>query len=649
MSVQQNDRHAAMNNDNGMLHLMVEAATALTQLVDGRPGMHNMHTTTSSSYSSPSSSYSSPTQPIKAVHYEHHPAGTTDTNANDKPHRHGGIVTPPLATRPAMLHRRGGGKDKVLTTNNGPQRTVVSDNDDDMCTVVTNTSTSTSSSSQSTSSSHVHVHGIVTPSFSTNHASAADFSATPVPPSSSPPQEIVHSRTASSSSSSSPSGKSSKSLRETFPQKLMRILSNREVEGVIRWLPHGHSFLIVHPHQFAESVLPLYYNNNNIHSGSSSSVHNNNNTSKNKYPSFTRKLNRWGFRQMTCRGPEAGAFSHALFSRDTPSLCTGMVCEKSSNHNRKHRTKKSSPTSPSSKTSHKTNNNKTTPNSSSIPQTDTTKTIITQQDESIVTHKKRLLPGDSSSCSSSNNSHASSSRSLPPKKRRVQHVELSNTYSTTCEYNNIKDDGVQSSVTRVHNKDTQESSNHKYLTNNNNKVKMMPSCTNVSSTVSKDPQQQQQKLSTSTNDDATLTSGPFAMLTLELLDQRRKMADDAMTMLMQHHSRTVKTTQTAQLSKSFHKAILSVSPPSSSSSSLLPTSPAVTDSNTTIGPIGSSPLTPPPPTPNMIDPPSLDRMATKRPTPKPRDTAKNMLYEAYLQAVAAKGGSTTTPAPTTKQ
>eukprot|EP00978_Attheya_sp_CCMP212_P023792 scaffold73641_cov46-Attheya_sp.AAC.1 len=177
---------------------------------------------------------------------------------------------------------------------------------------------------------------------------------------------------------------------------------------------------------------------------------------------------------------------------------------------------------------------------------------------------------------------------------------------------------------------------------------MMPSCTNVSSTVSKDPQQQQQqqKLSTSTNDDATLTSGPFAMLTLKLLDQRRKMADDAMAMLMQHHSRTVKTTQTAQLSKSFHKAILSVSPPSSSSSSsLLPTSPDVTDSNTAIGPIGSSPLTPPP-TPNMIDPPSLDRMATKRPTTKPRDTAKNMLYEAYLQAVAAKGGSTTTPAPT---
>jgi hypothetical protein len=175
---------------------------------------------------------------------------------------------------------------------------------------------------------------------------------------------------------------------------------------------------------------------------------------------------------------------------------------------------------------------------------------------------------------------------------------------------------------------------------NNNEVKMQSSCTHVSSTVLKE-QQQEQQLST---DAAT---GPFAMFTLELLEQRRKMVEDAMTTLMKHHSRTVKTTQKAQLSKSFHKAISS--PPSSSL-------PVVTDSNTAIGPILSSL------TPNMIDPPILSTMmpaaqasttsvstVLSPPPPqimaKPRDTAKNMLYQAYLQAVAAKGGRTT-PAPT---
>lgn len=35
-----------------------------------------------------------------------------------------------------------------------------------------------------------------------------------------------------------------------------------------------------------------------------------------------------GFRQAT-RGPDTGAFSHPLFQRDKPELCSGMVCQRS--------------------------------------------------------------------------------------------------------------------------------------------------------------------------------------------------------------------------------------------------------------------------------------------------------------------------------
>lgn len=47
-----------------------------------------------------------------------------------------------------------------------------------------------------------------------------------------------------------------------------------------------------------------------------------------RYPSFTRKLNRWGFRQIS-NGPDSGAFYHELFLRDDVDKARGMVCAKS--------------------------------------------------------------------------------------------------------------------------------------------------------------------------------------------------------------------------------------------------------------------------------------------------------------------------------
>jgi HSF-type DNA-binding len=73
--------------------------------------------------------------------------------------------------------------------------------------------------------------------------------------------------------------KSSKK-KDIFPQKLMEILSDSAHSEIITWLPHGRSFVMIRPDMFTEQVLPKYMPS--VDSRAST-----------KYPSFTRKLNRW--------------------------------------------------------------------------------------------------------------------------------------------------------------------------------------------------------------------------------------------------------------------------------------------------------------------------------------------------------------------
>jgi hypothetical protein len=100
--------------------------------------------------------------------------------------------------------------------------------------------------------------------------------------------------------------------RHTFPSKLMDILnSDKDFSDIIRWSENGTSFQIIDPTKLCETVLPLYFPGEKV-----------------KYPSFTRKLNRWGFRQIS-RGPDGGAFYHEWFLRDKPEICKDMVCKPS--------------------------------------------------------------------------------------------------------------------------------------------------------------------------------------------------------------------------------------------------------------------------------------------------------------------------------
>ncbi|KAL7526306.1 hypothetical protein ACHAXR_001417, partial [Thalassiosira sp. AJA248-18] len=93
--------------------------------------------------------------------------------------------------------------------------------------------------------------------------------------------------------------------QEMFPMRLHALLSDPTVSDVISWLPHGKSFVVLRPDIFANQVLPRYFapeGSNSLNAKTATMVGKTGNLQiKNKgvhkYPSFTRKLNRWGFRQ----------------------------------------------------------------------------------------------------------------------------------------------------------------------------------------------------------------------------------------------------------------------------------------------------------------------------------------------------------------
>ncbi|KAL7530962.1 hypothetical protein ACHAWF_003579 [Thalassiosira exigua] len=127
--------------------------------------------------------------------------------------------------------------------------------------------------------------------------------------------------------------------KESFPLRLHALLADPSVRDVISWLPHGRSFVVLRPDVFATRVLPLYFapeGSNSLNAKAATVIGKDGNLQVkdlaargvHKYPSFTRKLNRWGFRQIS-RGSDAGAFCHELFRGDQPELCRGMVCQKS--------------------------------------------------------------------------------------------------------------------------------------------------------------------------------------------------------------------------------------------------------------------------------------------------------------------------------
>jgi hypothetical protein len=110
----------------------------------------------------------------------------------------------------------------------------------------------------------------------------------------------------------------------TFPQKLFHILSSGKWFEYIRWKEDGVCFEILNKKTFIEDVASLYFKCKSflscspclLFSYSISFI-----STVQKWPSFQRQLNVYGFRK---RNPQNDHYFHPLFCRDRPDLLLQM-------------------------------------------------------------------------------------------------------------------------------------------------------------------------------------------------------------------------------------------------------------------------------------------------------------------------------------
>lgn len=98
-----------------------------------------------------------------------------------------------------------------------------------------------------------------------------------------------------------------------FPFKLHSILESAGTAGqesIISWLPSGKAFKIHKPKEFADAIMPQYFN-------------------QTKYRSFQRQLYIYGFDRVKDKSSEDyGAYFHELFIRGASDLCLDMQRKK---------------------------------------------------------------------------------------------------------------------------------------------------------------------------------------------------------------------------------------------------------------------------------------------------------------------------------
>lgn len=92
----------------------------------------------------------------------------------------------------------------------------------------------------------------------------------------------------------------------TFPERLMELLENETVKEAMWWLPGGCAFAI-RPKIFYDVVLSKYFQGT-------------------KFESFTRKLNRWGFRRLASQGVAQStvAYYNKSFKQGQPQMVKNM-------------------------------------------------------------------------------------------------------------------------------------------------------------------------------------------------------------------------------------------------------------------------------------------------------------------------------------
>mmetsp|Transcript_13585 Transcript_13585/g.16498 ORF Transcript_13585/g.16498 Transcript_13585/m.16498 type:complete len:592 (-) Transcript_13585:174-1949(-) len=102
--------------------------------------------------------------------------------------------------------------------------------------------------------------------------------------------------------------KNSGGVIKPFPEKLMEVLDRGDMDAIITWLPHGRAFIVKHPQNLREVVLPRFFK-------------------QSKFMSFTRQLNLWGFKRIT-KGVDSGAYYHERFLRGRRRLSMLMRRQK---------------------------------------------------------------------------------------------------------------------------------------------------------------------------------------------------------------------------------------------------------------------------------------------------------------------------------
>lgn len=90
-----------------------------------------------------------------------------------------------------------------------------------------------------------------------------------------------------------------------FPAKMHDILSRKEFQSIVSWMPHGRSWRIHKPQEFESYVIPKYFEHV-------------------KYTSFLRQANGWGFCRITIDNIDRNSYFHPRFLRGLPHLCKGM-------------------------------------------------------------------------------------------------------------------------------------------------------------------------------------------------------------------------------------------------------------------------------------------------------------------------------------
>ncbi|KAH8051156.1 DNA binding protein [Aureococcus anophagefferens] len=101
-----------------------------------------------------------------------------------------------------------------------------------------------------------------------------------------------------------------KSARGSFPAKLYDLVDSHsnvpEDEAIVSWCENGLAFIVRDLTRFCEEVLPAHFCHN-------------------KWASFIRQLNLYGFRRIT-QGASSGAYWHKFFQRGEPHLLRASRC-----------------------------------------------------------------------------------------------------------------------------------------------------------------------------------------------------------------------------------------------------------------------------------------------------------------------------------